>query len=136
MVVCECLVKEKQDTSTTMDPAIVIKLQALWRGYRSRKGQILPCCECGYPMTLKAPVYPETMAGFFMSEVPCSWCQVAAYDKHDREDLGPCPCRDCCVSDEEELYIPCCMCGDNCEGGDYERQRWCSRRCMVAWNRD
>jgi hypothetical protein len=35
-----------------------------------------------------------------------------------------------------ERYIACCMCGDNCEGGDYESWRFCSRRCMVRASRD
>jgi len=32
--------------------------------------------------------------------------------------------------------IPCRMCGDNCEGGDYEDWRFCSRSCMVECSRE
>lgn len=28
-------------------------------------------------------------------------------------------------------FIPCQACGSNCYGWDYERYRYCSRRCMV-----
>ena len=31
--------------------------------------------------------------------------------------------------------IPCRMCSDNCEGGDYEDWRFCSRACMVECSR-
>jgi hypothetical protein len=32
-------------------------------------------------------------------------------------------------------YIPCRMCGANCWGDDWERWRFCSRRCMVYSSR-
>jgi hypothetical protein len=44
-------------------------------------------------------------------------------------------CRKCDEYDErdeyEERFIPCCVCGSNCEGGDYERYGICSRYCLV-----
>ena len=124
-----------------MDAAL--KIQALWRGYRSRKGQVLPCCSCGYEMTLKKPEYPETMSAQFFSNQPCSWCQ---------EKEKPCDCYECTEPElercyycgkedcreecrEEETYIPCCICGANCDGSDYESWRVCSRRCLVEPDR-
>lgn len=120
-----------------MDLKYIIKIQALWRGYMSRKGKIVDCSCCGYPMTITPTQSTETLVGVFYR---CSWCQYPPeYDKHDRADLGPCPCQDCCgkeQTEEEEPYIPCCMCGSNCYGWDYEQWRFCSRRCMVGWGRD
>jgi hypothetical protein len=122
-----------------------VKIQAVWRGYRSRKGQVLPCCLCGYDMTLQAPVYPETMSAVFFSNAPCSWCQ--AKEQGPAEPCGcpecvpqpvePCTCSECTGEDEyEERFIPCCMCGNNCADEDYESWRFCSRRCMVEASRD
>jgi len=33
-------------------------------------------------------------------------------------------------------FISCRMCGSDCEGGDYEDWRFCSRHCMVDCSRD
>lgn len=97
-----------------MNPALfAVKIQALWRGYRSRKGEVLPCCVCGYDMTL--PV-SKTSTAF----PPCSWCQMRRQEEEE----------------EEEPYIPCCMCGANCYGDDYEQYRFCSRYCMVDAGKD
>lgn len=124
------LVKVKQDIVAMDSNIAAILIQALWRGYCSRKGKIMPCGGCGYPMTLdgaRIPYYP-----------PCSWCQVdhdaisflAHYNSCER--VG---CRKC---DEyyEERFIPCCICGGNCADGDYESWRFCTRRCMVEAGRD
>jgi hypothetical protein len=139
------------------------KIQAVWRGYRSRKGQVLPCCDCGHAMTLAAPTYPETMSAVFSSTHPCSWCQA----NRDAKEKPPCDCMECkmdkvmwcpgCGSDECdglcrcdpcntcgsekccgdcEPYISCCMCGANCYDGDYPSWRFCSRSCMVEASRD
>ena len=35
---------------------------------------------------------------------------------------------------EEERFIPCCRCGHDCSGGDYESWRICSRSCLVRDN--
>ncbi len=103
-----------------------ILIQALWRGYSSRKGKILPCCGCGYPMTLKEGTHI------------CSWCQEAErvdflWHYQTCERVG---CRKCDEFDDEERFIPCCVCGDNCADGDYESWRFCTRRCMVEAGRD
>lgn len=124
-----------------MEPSPVIKIQALWRGYMSRKGKIVDCTGCGYPMTI-TPQEPKWRAGFYSYQ--CAWCRYPPeFDKHDRADLGPCPCEDCSGGGKEEKeeeydepYIPCCMCGANCYGWDYEKWRFCSRRCMVECGRD
>lgn len=133
------------------------KIQAIWRGYRSRKGKTIPCCDCGYEMTLSVGRYPDGM-----SPDPCSWCQ----DKKAAKECAPCDCLECkmgkvmwcpgCGSDECdgrcddpcdtcnsykcsgrcEPYISCSMCGANCYDGDYPTWRFCSRRCMVDAGRD
>ena len=40
-----------------------------------------------------------------------------------------------CINDYVEP-IPCCVCGLDCEGGDYELWRFCSRSCMVKHQDD
>ena len=32
---------------------------------------------------------------------------------------------------EYEQFIPCRVCGNDCEGCDYEKWHFCTRRCMV-----
>ncbi len=124
--------------SNRIEMYAAIKIQALWRGYASRKGILTPCCCCGFPMTLKPPQYPETMSAVFFSVAPCSWCaEDAAYAAWINDDV---PSSDEEVKSEpypsdEERYIPCCMCGANCADDDFEKWRICSRRCLVAGNR-
>jgi len=40
------------------------------------------------------------------------------------------------VNEEERPFISCRVCGSDCEGGDYEDWRFCSRSCMVESSRD
>jgi hypothetical protein len=130
------LFMSNQEENNKMDSAAV-KIQALWRGYASRKGAIQPCYLCGYPMTVSGVL-----------NAPCSWCQARSpFQGEGRCDLciGLCncpptelpPCRECghvvCLC---EPYIPCRVCGANCYGDDYEKWRFCSRRCMVRDGQD
>lgn len=118
-----------------------VKIQALWRGYRSRKGDVLPCCCCGYDMTLPAPKYPETMSAVFFSVSPCAWCQEM--EKKNNEE--PCECLECRLGhlgppseeeEDEERFIPCCICGRNASGSDFECWKVCSRSCLTAPDRE
>lgn len=89
-------------------------IQAFWRGYASRKGISSSCKSCGFSVTHR-------------KDAVCSWC---------KERLV---CYECgefgCYGDCEEPYISCCVCGDNCYGGDYTNYRFCSRSCMVGRDR-
>ena len=148
-----------------MDFKHIIKIQALWRGFMSRKGKIVPCACCGHPMTITPKEYPETMSAAFIHT--CAWCAAEKSfncleckmgmvvfcpgcgsddcNGHCRTDLGPCGCSYCTkacdtcgsgdCSGDCEPYIACCMCGDNCYDGDYPSWRFCSRRCMVDASR-
>lgn len=111
--------------SSTMSSSIV-KFQALWRGYASRKQKTQPCVCCGYPVTVPLEIKAQ----------PCSWCTANAIlmEKHENyvcEECNQSDCRGDC-----EPYIPCRMCGANCYGDDYEKWRFCSRSCMRDWGRD
>jgi len=135
-----------------MDIIYVIKIQALWRGFMSRKGKIVPCTSCGHPMTITPKEYPETMSAVFIHT--CSWCATKPCDCleckmgkvifcpgcGDDDCTGICTPCNICYSDKCdgycERYIPCCMCGNDCADGDYESWRFCSRRCMVDAGRD
>ncbi len=85
--VVRCLVKEKQDTVASMDPKTVSKIQALWRGYCSRRGRTLPCCWCNCPMALATPAEGSKRWAFqirfgdprfpIRSERPCATCEEA-----------------------------------------------------------
>ena len=44
---------------------------------------------------------------------------------------APCLCPEPEYPSEEDEYNPCSHCGRDCEGGDYERWRLCSRRCLT-----
>ena len=118
-----------QEGQSKMEPS-AIKIQALWRGYCSRKGKTLPCYSCGYPMTLSY---------YKGCHIPCSWCQRCA-DGKGNVWRGCIDCRDwSCPGDcqrEDEPYISCCVCGGDCFGGDYEKWRFCTRRCMVSCSSD
>ncbi len=55
----------------------------------------------------------------------------------EARDWHGCDCGDwLCAGCSEGPYIACCMCGDDCRGGDYERWAFCSRRCMVRAGSD
>lgn len=114
-----------------------IKIQALWRGYKSRKGEITPCQCCLWPMTLTPPKLDPDYCylQLIVSEKPCSWCQqgAAAYEMHI---CSYCSDRRCTGECEDEPYISCCVCGSNCADGDYPSWRFCSRSCMVEASRD
>ncbi len=117
------------DFSKMENSRYAIKIQAIWRSYKSRKGEIQPCTSCGYPMAVPLTV-PLKM--------PCMWCQYNL-------DLLPkqifarachsCKSWDCCGCEDGEPYIPCCICGANCDGSDYESWRVCSRSCLVEPDR-
>jgi hypothetical protein len=130
-----------------------IKIQALWRGHRSREWEIADCCHCGHPMTLSRNGkevkllycgFPRTepfeilniwaiSSGKYPSDLikaislkPCSWCEESR-------------CAECMSLNCDgycERYIPCCICGGNCADGDYESWGFCTRRCMVEAGRD
>ena len=38
------------------------------------------------------------------------------------------------ITKEDSPFIPCRICGYNCEGGDYEDWRFCCRSCMVEYS--
>ena len=134
--------KIKMETSSA-----AIKIQALWRGYRSRKGEVLPCRDCGYDMTVRHPrENPHEWeihlrfgdpTGLIVSKTPCSWCQESMremqeeYERQREEEYMRQR-----EQEEEEGFIPCCICGNDCSGGDYESWRFCTRRCMVRAGRD
>jgi hypothetical protein len=141
--------KCRQEAMKKRDAAI--KIQALWRGYRGREGEEVPCCRCGYKMTLKRfskdtellyygnpeTRFPrETLQQWIIqmggdpwknltcrSLKPCSWCE--------EEKCSDCGEFDCEGGKDCYSFIPCCICGNNCKDGDYEDWRFCTRRCMV-----
>ena len=61
-------------------------------------------------------------------------------EQQEADDYGQsygCDCGDwMCSGCGEGPYIACCVCGNDCRGGDYERWRFCTRRCMVSAARD
>jgi hypothetical protein len=58
-------------------------------------------------------------------------------DYYDYDRGFGCDCGDwLCTGCGEGPYIACIGCGGDCRGGDYERWRLCSRRCMVREGRD
>jgi hypothetical protein len=132
-----------------------VKIQAAWRGHRSREWEIADCCHCGHPMALSRSGknvkllycgFPRTepfetlnvwaiSSGKFPSDCikaislkPCSWCEeLRCYE---------CGSLNCDGGRGCERYISCCICGGNCADGDYESWGFCTRRCMVSAGRD
>ncbi|NBO60994.1 MAG: hypothetical protein EBU82_08495 [Flavobacteriia bacterium] len=95
-----------------------IKIQALWRGYKSRKGEVQPCPCCGYPMTI-----PPSL----LILDPCSWC-----DYPPTKVCDSCKYWDCEGCRDGEPYISCYMCGSNCFETDFQKWHLCSRSCLVG----
>jgi hypothetical protein len=98
------------------------KIQALWRGYRSRKGDVLPCGWCGYDMTLLHFAAAEDGQGGLSSQVPCAWCQERLKNEEpcdcleceaERRKMEGCDCRECQMG--KVMFCPSCG-QDECDG--------------------